>query len=282
MRIFLCPNTDEQKHIDAARAVAQKLSAIGVEWVSAPEHAGLFADIPTAGTAAAQSGAYDMLAAVGGDGTMLKSAQLALAADRPIFGINAGRIGFLAAFDLADFLGSATAEELAGMAVSERVLLDIALASAPERHYFAVNEVVVSRANRAKTAEIAIQYGGSHLGTLRCDGVIAATPTGATGYSLSAGGPIVEPTLNAVIVTPICAHSLFSRSYVLADGKTISIRPVERVHNEAFVSSDGNLLGEIDYRDEVLVAKSDRTLKLLSSSRRNFYDLLYNEISERR
>ena len=282
MRIFLCPNLDNQRNKDAARAVAARLSSLGISCVTAPENRSLFSGMPAIEFESAENGRFDLFGAVGGDGTMLKSAQLAIAIGKPIFGINSGRIGFLSAFDLEDFLRSATLEELNAMTSTDRALLDVYFASRPEHRFFAVNEVVVSKANCAKTVEINLCYGNNNLGRMRCDGVIASTPTGATGYSLSAGGPIVEPTLDAVILTPICSHSLFSKPYVLASSRLISIQPVERVQNEVVVAADGNVLGTIDHTDWVYVAKSTKVLKLMTSARRNFYDVLYNEISERR
>ncbi|MEG2259312.1 MAG: NAD(+)/NADH kinase, partial [Oscillospiraceae bacterium] len=213
MNFLLCPNTDNKKNISAAKAVAAHFHNLGITCSSDLLYEKLFCDQSYVAICDKNHIDCDMIVAVGGDGTMLQSAQTAISLDKPIFGINSGRLGFLASFDF-DMLEMITIEEIQKMTKSQRVLLDISLESKPEHHYLAINEVVASKVNYAKTAEISVCYGSNQLGCIRCDGVIVATPTGATGYSLSAGGPIVEPKLKAVVVTPICSHSLFSKSYV--------------------------------------------------------------------
>lgn len=280
MTIFLYPNADNGRNIHAAALVARQLRKLGFDLLASAADIELF-DPGTVLAADPAEAVFDFIASIGGDGTMLKAAQIAIRRSVPVFGINSGRIGFLSAFEIEGF-DSVTLEDFSMLHVTDRVLLEVALKSDPSVRYFAVNEAVVSKVNCAKTAEISLHYGRNDLGTLRCDGVIAATPTGSTGYSLSAGGPILEPNVNAVVLTPVCSHALNSHSYVLADSEPIYIKPVDRVKNEVYLSIDGNAICEIDCTDAVVVTKSARTLQLMIHPNRNFYDLLYNEIFERR
>ena len=280
MKYFLFPNTDNETNKKAACDVAAHLRALGHELCTDSASAGLFCgqDLQVCDE---RADAFDCIAAVGGDGTILRASQLAIARDKPLFGVNSGRIGFLAAFDYPAF-SDVTQTDLDSLSLSRRVLLEVTLQSRPDDIHFAVNEAVLSKVSYAKTAEIAIRCGDNDLGTLRCDGVIAASPTGSTGYTLSAGGPIVEPSVSAVIVTPICPHALNARSYVLADDQPVRIWPIERVSNEVYLAIDGNPIASIDHTDCVHIRRSARTLQLLTCPRRNFYEILYNEITERR
>ena len=280
MTIFLYPNADNPRNMQAAFTVAEHLNRLGFDLIADSAMLHLF-PVNTVHAKEVRKGNFDMVASIGGDGTMLQAAQIAISCEVPVFGINSGRIGFLSAFSIEDF-GQTTKEDFLALEHTRRVLLEVVLESRPDKPYLAVNEAVVTKVNYAKTAEISVFHGKNSLGTLRCDGIIAATPTGSTGYSLSAGGPVLEPSVEAFVVTPICSHALNAHSYVLTDSAPIYIQPVERVKNEVYLSIDGNPICEIDYQDRIIVRKSHRILQLLTHPKRNLYDLLYHEISERR
>ena len=278
MVLYIYLKTGSERSVEAARAACGSLSRAGVKCVSESGCAALLGgDVREAEPA---SGDYDMIAAVGGDGTMLSAAQLAIAAGRPVFGINSGRVGFLCAFD-AEQASSITPGDIESLRVSDRALLE-ARCGCDDTVRYALNEVTVSKINFSKTVEFSIYYGESCLGDMRADGLIVSTPTGSTGYSLSAGGPIVEPGLRAVVVTPICAHSIFSRSHVLTGGKPVRIVPAMRFANQVSVSVDGGEYAELEPSGEISVLLSERTLSLLTNDKRDFFELLHNEISGRR
>lgn len=218
----------------------------------------------------------DYVVSIGGDGTMLAAARVALAHSLPIFGINAGRIGFLCAFDKDD-ISSITIEDIERLVPSPRALLEV---SCGEKFLqYALNDVAVTKFNYSRTVEFELKFGNNSMGTILADGVIAATPTGSTGYSLSAGGPIVDPSLESVVVTSICAHSTFSRGYVLSKNECVRIIPAKRFKNDFQISVDGDESMLCPTGTEISCRLSERKLNLLVSENRNFYDILFKELS---
>lgn len=220
----------------------------------------------------------DVIVAVGGDGTILRASQTAIQLDKPILGINSGRLGYLSAFDIHE-LDCITAASLASLQVSRRLLLKASLDGGEP--FFAVNDVVV-RGCSSKSVELDWSYDDHLLTSFRADGLIFASPTGSTAYSLSAGGPIVDPTISAVVATPICAHSMVLRSVLFAcEGRAITVTPAKRTENTAAVSADGEHLGMLRAGQILTVNKSERYLKLLTVKNKRFYEVLRKDISER-
>ncbi|MEG0833235.1 MAG: NAD(+)/NADH kinase [Oscillospiraceae bacterium] len=211
---------------------------------------------------------------------MLLLAQRAILLNKSIFGINSGRIGFLSAFNENE-IELISDKDIKNLCVTERALIELRFQNNPDMRYTAVNDVVVSKGSLSKTIELDVSYGDKHVGVFRADGLIIATPTGSTAYSLSAGGPIMEPSLDNMLLTPICSHSLFSRSLVFGSGYELTVKPTKRNDNEVYVSVDGNYTFKTDSSDMVIVRKSEKRLKLLSSDHRDFYGILSKEITER-
>lgn len=225
----------------------------------------------------AKENTFDMIVSVGGDGTMLRATQKAIAFDKAIFGINAGRVGFLSAFDFND-LDRITKEDIASLSMTKRMLLEVTIEDDPSKSYLVVNDVVISRNSISKTVELKVFSDLQLIGQFRGDGIIVSTPTGSTGYSLSAGGPIVEPLLDTMVVTPICAHTMFVRSIVLDGEKKVRIETSSRIDSDVFVSFDSTHMVNLNEGFSVSVVKSKRTLKLLSSEKRDYFDVLNKRI----
>ena len=166
----------------------------------------------------------DALIAVGGDGTILTAARMALPYRKPVLGVNAGRLGFLAGLERHELhLLSRLATE--AYTLDRRMLLEVQVKQEESLVYkgFCVNDAVISRFGTPRLAEIAVDCGGGHVLTFLGDGVIFATPTGSTAYNFSAGGPVVEPSLESVVLTPICNHLLFTRSVVFSADAQFSV-----------------------------------------------------------
>jgi len=221
----------------------------------------------------------DAMVSVGGDGTMLRSAQRAVACDKSIFGINAGRLGFLCAFDLKQ-PETITAEAIAALDVTPRSLLEISCSDDPSRIFTAVNDLVLSKGALSKTIGLSVESSEKQIGVYRCDGVIVSTPTGSTAYSLSAGGPILDPSLDLMLLTPICAHSFFSSSIVLGGESELTITPTPDNDNDVYVSVDSFCAFRLPEGVSVKVKRSSKTLKLLTSHSRDFYGVLRSRIAE--
>jgi NAD+ kinase len=220
----------------------------------------------------------DLVVSLGGDGTMLRAARLAHAADAPLLGANLGSLGYLTEID-AHEIRNALETVLDGRHRTEdRMMLecttdDLALPDV----YVGLNEVLVERASRHRLVHLVVRIGGEHLAAVNADGMIVATPTGSTAYALSAGGPIVSPRARCMIVVPVSAHMLVSRAFVLAPDETVEIEVAGR-DDEAAVSLDGGWGGEIHPGTKVTVRQHERSLKLVRLGGPGFLERLRSKL----
>ncbi|NLL92264.1 MAG: NAD(+)/NADH kinase [Ruminococcaceae bacterium] len=220
----------------------------------------------------------DIVISVGGDGTMLKTAKIAVTQDKPVLGINTGRVGFLTGFKFED-IKTITRNDIDGLIISNRLLLEANNYSGKNsKPLTAVNDIVIHKGVVPKTAELAIFADDSCVGEYRCDGVIVSTPTGSTAYSLSAGGPLVFPELDSIIVTPICAHSLSAQGIVLSKESRIKITATENNKVELFLSVDSGQTVLMGTEASVEVKKSKKRLKLLTNCKTDFFELIRQKI----
>ena len=221
-------------------------------------------------------GQVDLVIVLGGDGTLLSVAHLAALAGIPVVGVNMGHLGFLAEVPVDELFVTLDAF-LAGRPgiVSPRLLLK---ATSRGKSYLCLNDVVINKGAMARMIQIAIQIDGREIAALKSDGLIVATPTGSTAYSLSAGGPIVQPYVPALILSPICPHALSLRPMVVSSESKIKLRLLT-AGEEVYLTLDGQrgvLLGKDDV---VEIERSACELSLVSSPRRNYFDLLKEKLS---
>ncbi len=219
----------------------------------------------------------DIVFVVGGDGTIVHYAKEAAKFDKPIFGINGGNLGFLSACDKDEILKVREIIE-GNYLISERLMLVIEFEG---KHFTALNDVVV---NRNADASI-LRYDVSKKGKLICshsaDGIIFSTPTGSTAYSLSAGGPIIDENLGSIVLTPICAHTLATRSMVLdASGElSLSIKKSKNENDEFFISIDGETFRQnLSENKTIKITKSKLTAKFIEPMNYNFYDKIRKKL----
>jgi len=220
-----------------------------------------------------------LLLVLGGDGTLLAAARLAAPRGVPILPINLGSLGFLTSFT-RDELYPALEETLAGRhAVSERVLLQAELlrnGKVVESH-LALNDAVINKGVLARMIELELEIDGDFVCRYRADGLIVATPTGSTAYSLSAGGPIVHPGVGAFLITPICPHTLSDRPLVVQDSSRIEMSFPG--NNEAvFLTMDGQTGIEMHAKDHIRVTKAVPRLKLIQPPRKTYFEILRSKL----
>lgn len=216
----------------------------------------------------------DVLLVLGGDGTILSVAAECARCGVKILGVNCGHLGFLTDFD-ANQLGEALKLLVQGKyGTVKRSMLQ---AEYRGRTYFALNEVVVQRSTSgngySNSVNLHAEIDGSTVDNFSCDGLIVSTPTGSTAYSLSAGGSILAPNLEAFIMTPICPHSLHSRPIVFSDKSTVKIRQNENKCTLNLII-DGKVVDTVQGLDEVTVTKAERTAEFLTVSDKTFFDKL--------
>ncbi|MBN2028480.1 MAG: NAD(+)/NADH kinase [Actinobacteria bacterium] len=216
----------------------------------------------------------ELVISLGGDGAMLRAAGAAYAADAPVVGINLGKKGFLTAMD-ADHMYPGLEEILAGRyLLQERMLLACSLAEGSEAEtHFALNEVAVGKRELQRMVRLEVDINGHYFHFYAGDGVIFSTPTGSTAYSLSAGGPIVDPLLDCIIITPICSHSLMDRSVIISPDSYIEVRVV-REKVMPTLSFDGREETELPHGGKVLIRCAEQRLKMVKLESYSFYSLL--------
>lgn len=223
----------------------------------------------------------DVAITVGGDGTIIHAAKYAAPCKKPIIGVNVGRLGFAADVE-ADEISQLT-RLLNGDYYSEmRMLLDIAVVkNNKSKHYLAVNDAVMAHGQLSKIVDFQLSLDDEIISKYRADGLLFSTPTGSTAYSLSAGGPILAPQMECILMTPVCPHSLFSRS-VLFDGKSeLSVMVKIPLGCSCVLTIDGEENINICDSDKVIIRKSSQRLELLSIHKRNFYKRLNEKLKER-
>ena len=221
----------------------------------------------------------DMLVCFGGDGTILHAAKDATVHNVPILGVNMGSVGFMAELEAGELPMLARIAR-GEYTTQERMMLQVRVWRGKHLQYedLALNDAVLSKGSIARVAELEVRADGVLVSELSGDGVIISTPTGSTAYSMSAGGPIVEPSTDALIVTPVCAHQLTARPLVTAPERTITVELPKRSRKMVYLSADGGKAVRVSGGDRVEVRAASCRTRLVQLKGRNFYQLLNQKL----
>ncbi len=222
----------------------------------------------------------DLVIAVGGDGTMLYAARHASAHDVPVLGINRGRLGFLADIRPEEIQQSVAAVLSGDFEQDSRMMLHAAILrdDAILHSGFALNDIVIKRCETARMLEYRTAVDGCYVNTHGGDGFIAATPTGSTAYALSVGGPIMEPHLDAIVLAPICPHTLADRPLVISGRSVTDVQLVENHGAAADVSGDGELIGAMSVGDTLRITAATTPVRLIHPPGYDFYEVLRTKL----
>lgn len=260
------------------RHVADWLSNAGVRVIVAEAGEGVGAErVPEAQLASEA----DLFIAIGGDGTMLYAARLAVGHGIPLLGINLGRLGFLT--DVSpDEIERSLQAVLDQQALTEsRLLLEATVTSpsAEPRSGLALNDVVLGRREPGRMIDFETRVNDVFVNDHAGDGLIAATPTGSTAYALSCGGPIMQPALDAITLVPICPHTLSDRPVVLPADSVITVRRTERAQTHAEISLDGQFLAALTASDTLTIKASEQRLALIHPPGYDYFELLRSKLN---
>lgn len=284
MRVILSSNPYRDRGMKAAQQAKAILEKVGVETClclpfeiesgrhDLPKHLE-FLDLQEELTRA------DLLICFGGDGTILHAAKDATAHGVPILGVNMGSVGFMAELENSEMnLLSRLAEQ--NYTTEERMMLRVRVIRGKQVIFdeLALNDAVLSKGSIARVAEMEIFADGVLVCEMSGDGVIVATPTGSTAYSMSAGGPIVEPTSDNIIVTPVCAHQLSTRPLVISAERIVTAQVPRKSRKTICLSVDGGKTIRIAGNDRVEISRADCRTQLVRLTGKNFYQLLYQKL----
>lgn len=277
------PNVTKQGALRCAILSAQILRSVGIEPVGDVARQATYAALGEKMQCLPVEALYnecDAVVVFGGDGTVLSAARRAADADIPVLGVNFGHVGYIAELEEAEvqMLSRLSTGEFF---VEERMLLDVSIGKNGSRLFYAkaLNEAAIARGNVSRLADFTLCCDGELVGRYRADGIIVATPTGSTAYSMAAGGPVIDPKLEVISVTPVCSHSLSAaRTLVFGPQSVIKITIPSARYAEAVVTVDGRTYFKInDGELAVTLSRSDKKIKLIRLKKCSFGNTLYQK-----
>ncbi len=279
-RILLVAHPKRAEAVDVARRVVAQLAAAGVEVVLPAEEAREFAgiDIGLVGTAVPgdPTQGCELVVVLGGDGTILRGAERSRGTGVPLLGVNLGHVGFLAEAEREEV--EATVDHIVSRAyeVEERMTLEVTVRqqSGMVTRCWALNEVSVEKASRERMLEVAVEVDGRPLSAFGCDGVVVATPTGSTAYAFSAGGPVIWPDVEAILMVPNSAHALFARPIVVGPKSRLAIEVIPSAEGHGVMWCDGRRQEELHPGARIEAGRSDTPVRLARLTRASFTDRL--------
>lgn len=276
--VALLGRVEDPRVAEPMSALAGHLGRAGVTVIATPR-----ASLPPPVEAvdeAALAARADLIVAIGGDGTMLYAAAIGRDRDVPLLGVNRGRLGFLADVTPDEMLNCLD-QVLRGEYVSESRLMLTARIVAPDGNVktaIALNDIVLQRHGTGRMVDFETRIADRYVNTHSGDGLIVATPTGSTAYALSCGGPIIEPALNAVVVVPICPHTLSDRPIVVPSQYEIEIRLLAYSDSQAEVVVDGHMLGDLEPDDRLLVGEAEKRITLIHPPGYDYFEILRSKL----
>ena len=278
-KVILTPNPYRDKNFQTVRTALEILQKAGVETrVCLPFEVDRSFDLPRDirfSRLDRELPTASMIVCFGGDGTILHMAKSATRHNIPILGVNIGTMGFMAELESTEL------QQLARIAtghytVDSRMMLDVSVYRDRDIifHDVCLNDVAITKGAVARIVHLFVNCDGVQAMECGGDGLIIATPTGSTAYSLSAGGPIVEPEAHSILVTPICAHDVASRTIVASDKRVITVGLTKNARRNAYLSVDGGKALRMNIGDVATIRKSQFTTKLVRLKERSFYDVI--------
>jgi len=286
MKVILAPNPYRDWNLKTVREAAHILKDAGVVTVvclpfslsansrlDLPKDVQLFdleTELPSA----------DLLICFGGDGTILHAAKRANKYDKPVLGVNVGSVGFMADVEHTELAMLKKIVQPNVLTMESRMMIEARVLRGGQVVFedLALNDAVVTKGAVARVIDVSVASDGQEITTFSGDGVVVATPTGSTAYSLSAGGPIIEPTAHSIVLTPICAHALWAKAFVFDSNRELVITLPTRTNKIAYLSVDGGQAFKLNSSDQVILRKASGCTKFARLGKRNFFQLLNQKL----
>ncbi|QAT49719.1 NAD(+)/NADH kinase [Caproiciproducens sp. NJN-50] len=284
MKAAVIPNLSRNHAVYYTRRLIQKLRKLEIKVLMKAEFRPSFPgeEILLFSNTAEMIQACDIIIAVGGDGTIIHCARSAATAQKPILGINTGRLGYIAGLETneMDRLEKLTSGDYT---IEDRMMLEVRVDQEEKSKIFtAFNDAVIARGTLSRILDFKVRLDDTKVCDYRADGLIFSTPTGSTAYSLSAGGPIIDPQMNCILLSPICPHSLLSRPVVFGPDAKLSVRAHSDYESEIILTIDGEIFLKIPDGTRIEFSRSSGTVKILKLKNNNFYEIVTDKLGERR
>jgi NAD+ kinase len=277
-KVAILVKPQDPEALKTGRETSEWLMAHGVEVIGDPLVLSKIADNEMPSAVEAVGGA-DLIIVLGGDGTMISAARLIGDRDIPVIGINYGGLGYLTEFRIEE-MHQALETVLDGEFVAEeRAMLDVEHINGDTTSLRGriLNDVVINKTVLARIIEIDVSLNGEFVNSFRADGLIIGTPTGSTAYNISAGGPIIHPSVSAVVITPICPFTLSNRPLVVSDDSEIEVR-LKNESDGVMLTLDGQVGAPMKLNDCLRIRKSKTSFKLIRPTNRNYFDVLRSKL----
>ncbi|WP_296135090.1 NAD(+)/NADH kinase [uncultured Eubacterium sp.] len=283
MKISIFPNFNNDGVLQTCEEICKELDKLGVEYsVAKCNESDETGTLPLFFDTDELIENCDIVIVVGGDGTTLNVAKAASLHNKLTLGINAGRLGFMSGLE-RDELSLLNRLVSGEYEVEERMMIDARLLSENGvQNFICLNDAVITRGDLARLIDVTVKSDGRVITKNRADGMIIATPTGSTAYSMAAGGPVVSPDNSCFVVTPICPHSLVNRSIVFSSDKELEITVENDKNNTSYLSIDGEKSVTVTKNSKIIISKSEYVAKLIKIKPDSFYEILNKKLLERR
>ncbi|HQA05063.1 MAG TPA: NAD(+)/NADH kinase [Clostridiales bacterium] len=282
MLAAIMPNLTRKNAFDVTVAACKKLDSAGIAYAFPEEYRGDF-PVLTNASFYKEDRLFkdcDLIIAVGGDGSVMHSAKHAALNSKPLFGINAGNLAFMASLE-SDELDYLERLKTGDFRISRRMLLEYELYDEEKliKKDYCINDIVFARGSQIKLSHINVECNGREIGKYSADGIILSTPNGSTAYSLAAGGPVVDPDIQCIILTPVCPHSLFARSVIFCRDSVFTISPAEEENSPLVISCDGEEAMPLNKSGKCVIKCADIDVGFIIFKEDTFTDVLYNKLA---
>ncbi len=285
VKVAVIPNLTKKNAAETTFSVIDRLHRLGMSVMMSSQYSELFASsrIDFFDKVGELYKAADMVLTIGGDGTIIHAAYHASFYNKPLLGINTGRLGFAAELE-TDELDMLSRLKDGSYTIEKRMMLKIIhKGDNGEREFRAMNDAVISRGSLSRLIDIDVSLAADkgYICSYRADGLILSTPTGSSAYSLAAGGPVVEPTMKCILMTPVCSHSLFARPVVFSHHSRLEVTASCDDDTEVFLTIDGAVTVTVKKNDTLIVSESGAETEFIKLKDRTFYKVLNDKFTEK-